>query len=935
MSTFAEPRSPPHAEAAVESPERPAAYSPLVLTKIRVPRLRPRLVERPRLLAALGMDAGLVLVSAPAGYGKTTLLAAWSHTRAQAGLSVAWYSLDPSDNDSISFGSYVVASLCQVLESSAGLAQVAELLRSSPEVDQQKVMSAIINAVATSDRQCLLILDDYHLVTALPVHQSLAFLLEHRPDNLQIAIGTRSDPPLPIAKLRAQGQVAEVRAADLRFTLDETAEFLNDVMQLALTADTVAALEARTEGWVAGLQLAALSLAGRSVDVDRIVTFQGNSRFVIQYLLDEVVSRQSEDVQEFLSATSVLERLCAPLCDALLGRPGSGQILDRLDRANLFVVVLDEQAVWYRYHHLFREFLRTRLEKAQPERVALLHRRASEWHEARGNLREAIWHAIETRDWEYAAELVERHGMATLMHSEFSTVYDWCKAFPEAVLRTHPFVCVLQGWTLVLGYRGDHRERVEHILDVAEQAAAVLEDADRGRWLTGQAAVVRLFLGNIPDAHADAAAELDLCQRALDLLTPGEPLRSTTMLMVGYSHLALQQPEQAYVAFEEARRLSLAGMNYYGALEARFQQARLAHAHGQLRRAAELCQMGRADIAAVIAQPEHELPAVGSLDLALGCLRLEQNQLVEAEQLLLRGLDILGLRTGAPYFRLIGSLALARLREIQGLYSEAGVILDHLAELWPDVAFCVEAVRMMHALRNEHSSGVMASVVAWSHHFSASLGDDLPLPGMGPLGAAEAYYIALLAWARVRIAAGAATEALVYLEPQLLLARAHDINARVIELSLAEGLAHAALGDNRRAMEGVARALELGEPEGFLRTFDGGPGIIRLLVDAAHHGIAREYIGHIMESIGPVRDGHSNHAAAAPGITGVRLVEPLTEREMEVLRLLDSGLANRQIADRLVITVGTVKRHTANIYGKLGVETRTQAIVRARSLGLV
>ena len=902
----------------------------LVLTKLRVPRPRPRLVDRGRLLTFVDTpETGIVLVSAPAGYGKTTLLAAWAEARAQGGPCVAWYSLDASDNDGTPFGSYLVASLSQALGPDEPLTNIAQQLRSSPEVDLQKVMSEIINAVAATDRECLLVLDDYHLITAPEIHQSVAFLLERRPENLRIAVGTRSDPPLPIARLRAQGKVSEVRAADLRFTHAEAAEFLNDVMQLALPSAVVEALEARTEGWIVGLQLAALSLTARSADSNPIATFQGNSRFLIQYLLEEVVSGQPADMQDFLLSTSVLERLCAPLCDAVLDRSGSDQILERLERANLFVVALDEQAVWYRYHHLFREFLAARLQKTQPERAAVLHRRASQWYESQGHLREAVRHALETNDWPYAAELVERHGMATLMHSDISTVHEWCRAFPDAVLRTHPMLCVLHGWTLVLGYRRDHRERVEQQLHMAEEASGALEDKQHARWLLGQAAVVRAFLGNIPDPRADPRGELALTQRALDLLDPGEPLRSTTMLPVGYSYLALQETEEAYAAFETARVLSLAGKNYYGATDARFQQARLAHQQGHLRRAAELCHQGHADLGAVIAEPEQELPAFGGLDIALGCILLEQNKLVEAEQLLLHGLDLVGFRTGIPYYRMVASVALARLRQIQGRHAEADASLTQLEDLWPDVALCVEGVRMLDILRcDQQDPTALARVAAWSRELSATLGDDVPLPGMGPFGAAEPYYLALLAWARACIATGAPESAIAYLEPQLQLAERHDLGARVIELSLAQALACAAIGDRARTFDLVSRALERGEPEGFVRIFDEGPSVIGLLVDAQRRGIARDYIEHILECIGAQCERHAD-----ANVSG--LIECLTERELEVLRLLRSGLLNRQIAEELVISLGTVKRHTANIYGKLGVETRTQAIVRARDLHLV
>ena len=393
--------------------ETPA--SPLILTKLRMPAVRPRIVPRTRLVERLTPETGtsLILVCAPVGYGKTTLLAEWSQTLLQKGVAVAWYALDSNDDAPIPFGSYLVTSLAQAIGRTAGLAHVAQLLRSSPEIDLQRVMPAIINAVAASDRGCVLVLDDYHLIGSPAIHNAVAFLLEHLPENMHVAIGSRSDPPLPLARLRVSGQLLEIRAADLRFTKDETAQFLNAIMKLDLSPGLVVALEERTEGWVAGLQLAALSLSGRSDKEDFVASFTGGNRYLVEYLLEEVVNHQPEETQSFLLCTSILERLCAPLCDALLRQPsGSEAILARLELANLFVMALDDEGYWYRYHHLFRDFLQTRLQRTHPERVTSLHRAASEWYAAHSFLHEAVKHALQTRDCGFAAALVEQHGVA-------------------------------------------------------------------------------------------------------------------------------------------------------------------------------------------------------------------------------------------------------------------------------------------------------------------------------------------------------------------------------------------------------------------------------------------------------------------------------------------------------------------------------------------
>lgn len=921
-----------------------ARASPLIITKLHVPITRPRIVPRTRLVERLSpeTDTGLVLVCAPAGYGKTTLLAEWSQSLLENGVAVAWYALDSTDDAPIPFGSYLVASLAQALGPMSELGHVAQLLRSSPEIDLQKILPAVINAVASSDRDCVLILDDYHLIGSAAIHSTIAFLLERLPENMHVVIGSRSDPPLPLARLRAQGRLLEIRAADLRFTEEETALFLNEVMRLGLSPESVAALEARTEGWIAGLQLAALSLSGRSDKESFISSFAGSHRYLVEYLLEEVVSRQSEEVQSFLLSTSILERLCGPLCDAILGEPsGSEVVLERLEQANLFVVALGDQGYWYRYHHLFRDFLQTRLHKTQPERVASLHRAASEWYAGHDFLREAVQHALQTQDWDYAAALVERHGVSMMMHSEISTMYEWCAAFPEEVIRVHPALCIFQSNAVVLGYRRQNRGRIEERLQQVEQAAAALEDKPLGHLLIGQAAATRTFLAAMTqDPAVDPREQFALAQRALDLLSEDDPARSAITLTIGYAHMALHDAQAGYQAMEEARQLSLTCHNYFGVVEATFHQARLAHNQGQLRRAAEICRQGQADIAAVLAHPEQKLPALGCLDIALGCVLLEQDRLEEAERDLLHGLDLI--RWGMnPYYQMTACVALFRLREIQGRPAEAVEFLARLEETWPDIAFCTRALRVMHSFRAApEDPDTLAEATAWRQTFSSSFGDDVPPPGMGPLGAAETYYLAYLAWVRAQIAIGKAQAARSYLERQLNLAEAHGLTNRVIELSLLEAQAGRAEGDSKRPWVALERALVAAQPEGYLRIFDQGAALTRLLVEAANRGICRDYIGRILAVVGmpkTVDRGREGDAAAARSSQAPDLEsgEHLSERELEVLRLMARGDSNHEIAEQLVITVGTVKSHINHILVKLDVHNRTEAVARARGLGLL
>jgi LuxR family maltose regulon positive regulatory protein len=943
---------------------------PLVFTKLRGPTMRPRLVHRAPLLERLTPQTGtgLLLVCAPAGYGKSTLLAEWAQVLQQNGAAVAWYALDPSDDDPIAFGSYLVASLAQALGPTSELAHIAQLLRSSPEVDLQRILPAVINAVVAIDRTCVLILDDYHLISVPAIHAGIAFLLEHLPEKMCIAIGSRSDPPLPLARLRAHGHLLEIRVADLRFTADETTRFLNDAMQLNLAPELVKALEARTEGWVAGLQLAALSLSGRSDKESFISSFTGSHRYLVEYLLEEVVSRQSDEVQSFLLATSILERLCAPLCDALIENSGwriennqghsnslsptsaSQTILEYLEHANLFLIALDDQGVWYRYHHLFRDFLQTRLEKTRPELLTSLHRAASEWHAAHSSLREAVRHALQTRDWAYAAALVEQQGLVMMAHSEFSTVYEWCAAFPEDVIQLNPGLCIMQCWALTLGYRRQNRARIEERLLQIERAASAIEDKQMVQLLIGNAAAIRTFLATTaPNPAAAPQEHFALARKALEVLPEGDPARSAVMLTIGYAHLALHDAQAGTTALEEARQLApkhaylgvMVDDNYICLADAAFHQACIAQSLGQLGRAAEICHKSQAELLAMMTSTEQEIPAIGSLDIALGSVLLEQDRLEEAEKHLLHGLELVGWGLNT-YYQMAAYVSLFRLREIQGRSAEAVEFLARLEEAWPDIAFCARGLRALHALRTAPDDPTtLAEAATWSDTFLSTIGEDVPPPGMGPFGVAEAYYLAYLAWARLQIALGNPQAARYYLERQLNLAASHGLIKRVIELSLLEAQAWRAQGNEKQTWAALERALVAAQPGGFLRIFDQGPVLTRLLVEGALHGISPEYIGRILAAIGKPGTQDTRHEGdmVLPATAGssskafhLDTGEQLSERELEVLRLMARGASNQAIADLLVITVGTVKSHINHILGKLGVHNRTEAVARAREL---
>ena len=910
-------------------------YSQLIRTKLCVPKLRSRIISRSRLVKLATAEPGVVLtlVSAPAGYGKTTLMVELSHVLGQSGAAIAWYALDSKDNDPNLFGSYLVECVGESLQIDTALTPVSRLLRSSAESNIENVLPAIINAVASKDQNCLLLLDDYHFINAPAIHSALTFLFDHLPGNMHIVIGSRSDPPLPLARLRARSQMAEIRAVDLRFTPDEATKFLNETMRLGLSPEAIAEIETSTEGWITGLQLAALSITGRSESARFAPRFGGSNRYLVDYLLQEVFERQPAEIQKFLLHTSMLERLCGPLCDAVLSRQsGSDAILRRLEQANLFMISLDDEGYWKRYHHLFRDFLRKRLEQSEPNRVPLLHRAASEWYASQNLLREAISHAFETRDWDYAASVVERHGMQMFMLSEISILRKWCERFPEDIFHTHPMLCILHGWALSLSYRKENRGRVEERVQQAEQSASTLDDNHRGRWLTGQAELVRLSLCLIPDLDIEPEHQIALANKILDLLPGDDPFRSFAISAIAYAYLSSQDVQMAQQKLEEYRGMSLARKNYYGAVAAMFYLACLTYYRGQLKNAEELCRKEKADIARVIANPEQELPAIGSLDVFRGCILLEENRLDEAEQALLHGLELIG-GTNNPFYRMMACTALFRLREIQDREEEAFQFLDDLVSTWPDIGFCTRGLRLAHLIRiAPENPETQSRAEDWCRSFTLSISENMPLPGMGPFGGAQAYYLASLTWVRAQILLGKAGDTLSYLKQQMDVAEAQGLIYRLIELSLAEAQARKALGEDQRSFELIDHGLKLAKPVGCVRIFDQGPALARLLREAARQGIARDYIKQILAVIGASEHGETPVVSSK----GIKIgQETLSERELEVLRLMAVGASNKEMADQLVVTVGTIKSHINHILGKLDAHNRLEAVARARELGLI
>jgi LuxR family maltose regulon positive regulatory protein len=905
---------------------------PLLETKLYVPRRR-GLVRRPRLLERLnrGAEAALTLVSAPAGFGKTTLLAEWLADR-PADTRAGWLSLDAGDNHPAVFWPYLIAAL-RTAAPGVGAGALALLEARPPPIET--VLAPLLNDLAAVPHDVVLVLDDFHVVDAGDVEAGVAFLLDHLPPRLHLVLATRADPALPLSRLRARGELVEIRAADLRFSPDEAAAFLRDTMGLALTASDVAALEGRTEGWIAALQLAALSMRGREDVAGFVAGFAGDDRYVVDYLVEEVLQRQPEPVRRFLLRTSILDRLSGPLCDAVTGEDGGTATLEALERGNLFVVPLDDRRRWYRYHHLFADMLRARLRDGWPGDVPGLHRRASAWYERHGEAAAAIQHALAGEDVAKAAALVELAAPALFQSRQEATVLGWLSALPDELLRDRPVLCNVYAGALLSSGVVDG---VEVRLRDAERwlgpsgargpgdivaAGAVVVDDEGLRLLPGSVAVHR---SGQALASGDLAAAVAHARRALALAPPDDHLArggaAGLLGLAAWTSGALGEADRSWAAavasLRRAGRVSDALGGTIAVADIRIAQGRLGEALRAYERALQL--------AAQTAPDGPVLRGTADMHTGMGDLHRERGDLAAARRHLAISRE-LGDPAGLPQNPSRWRVAMARIRQAEGDSAGALGLLDEAERLYAGDFF--PNVRPVGAWRARvwAWSGRPGDALGWARERGLSAGDELSyLREFEHVTLARA----LLAQSGTGRAAGAdgpVREAEALLERLLRAAEAGERTGSVVEILALQALAHHARGDLTAALSPLARALELAEPEGYVRLFaDEGPAMAALLDAAARRGIAAAYVRRLQ---------------AACGATGARptgsqeLVEPLSARELDVLRLLESDLDGPGIARQLTVSLNTVRTHTKNIFSKLGVNTRRAAVRRAAELDLL
>ena len=898
--------------------------SPLLETKFHVPTRRRGWVARPRLSERLGRagESALTLLAAPAGFGKTTLLADWLTADSGDGRITAWLSLDSGDNDPALFWAYFVAAL---RTAAPGVGERALALLASTDAPTEAFVVTLLNDLGALSDEVVLVLDDYHVIEEAHIRDGMTYLVEHLPPQVRLVIAGRADPALPLARLRARGELVEIRATDLRFTVDETAAYLNDVMGLELTAADVAALEGRTEGWIAALQLAALSMRGRDDVAGFIAGFAGDDRYVVDYLVGEVLQRQPEHVRTFLLQTSILRRLNGPLCDAVTGQDGGQAMLEAIERQNLFLVPLDDRRLWYRYHHLFSDVLRARLLDEQRDRIHVLHRRASDWHARNGDQSAAIAHALDGEDFERAADLIEMAARPAFQARQEATYRRWLDALPEELFGVRPVLAIaLVGVHMARGDIEGVEARLQDIERLLETNAAgdrqgatptpmVVVDRDEFRRLPNQIAV---FRAGIALLRGDAAGTIAHARRALELATEDDHVgHGSAAALLGLAQWAQGGLEAAHRRYAEALpSLEKAG-HLSDALGLSLALADILIAQGRLREAMRTYERGLE-----VAAGRAPLVLRGAADMHVGMSELfrERNDLDAARQHLQASTE-LGEHAGLPQNPYRSRVALARIRQAQGDLAGAEDLLREAERVYtgdysPDVR-PVAAVRA----RVQLAQGRIGDAIAWAHERHLS-----PTDALSYLHEFEHVTLARILLAQE--AHGPGCEATRLLERLWAAADDGHRTGSVIEIALLQALDHQAHGDMPAARAALDEALALGEPEGYVRVFlDEGPPMTALLRAVAQHGRAREYARQVLAS-----DSPTTRSARTPQ----GLVEPLSERELQVLRWLRTDLSGPDIARELIVSLNTVRTHTKSIYTKLGVNSRQAAVRRAKELDL-
>jgi LuxR family maltose regulon positive regulatory protein len=870
---------------------------PLLKTKLNMPVPRESIVHRPRLFDKLNSDLKtgdgfarrLTLISAPAGYGKTSLAVEWLGNREE---EVLWLSLDEEDNDQAHFLAYLVAAFQQA-DPEIGV-RTLQMLQSPQPPQAETLVTVLINDLSATHTPLILTLDDYHFIQNPMVHEIVGFLLENQPSQFHQVVLTREDPLLPVARLLSRGQASEIRQQDLRFTLAESTRFLNRSMGLNLTPEDLDALQRRTEGWVAGLQFAGLSMQGRSDLHQFVKNFAGSNRYILDYLFEEVFSLQGPEVQEFLINTSILTRLTADLCNAVVDRRDSQDLLESLEKANMFIVPLGLSREWYRYHGLFRDLLRHRLQKVEVGEVSAIHLRASQWYESRDLPADAVQHALAAQEWARASQLVLSVSELMMKRGEIVTLLDWFGQFPDEVIRSDLGLCIDYIWTLILA---GQNEFAESLLVHVEALTADMPEYHFS--IYSARAYLARTKGNISET-------IEMSERALELIpVDDKSTRGILAINLGIAYWHKGQMDQASQALIEAQKAAQETGNVYAQMTAIVFLARVQAVGGNLRQAAGMLE-GALDKGG-------NAPIIGLAHLDLGYLHYEWNDLKACREHLLQGQKINQSAENIEYL-VRGYMLETRLMIAQGNLRAAAKSLENLQEM-------IGAGELPKSTRSR--------IISFQIEMALRLGD---LPGAQQsvthlnedLDAHPFYRFFGLTEERLLIAAGEKERSARQLRAKRDTAEQAGWKYGGIAIRILEAIA---AEDEETRLSVLIDALEQSGEGGYLRAFaDHGPILVDGLMEAARRGVNPEYVGQILAVI---------RQETEQKVASEEVMEPLSEREVEVLRLVAAGLSNREIADKLYLSPGTIKTHVHNICGKLGANNRTQAVGRARDLGLI
>jgi LuxR family maltose regulon positive regulatory protein len=888
--------------------------TPILATKLYIPPARPHLVRRPRLIERLneGLQHKLTLISAPAGFGKTTLISEWL---ADCQRPAAWLSLDAGDNDPIRFLTYLVAALQTIVENFGDVALGA--LRSPQPPPSDVILTALLNEMTALQEHVILVFDDYHTLDARPIDDIFAFLLDHLPPSVHLVIASREDPQLPLARLRARDELTELRVADLRFTAAEAAAFLNQVMGLTLSTEDITALETRTEGWIAGLQLAAISLQvyhdARDI-TSFIASFTGSHHFVMDYLVEEVLRQQPEHIQTFLLRTSILDRLCGSLCDAVVRDPSApGQeTLEYLEHANLFIVPLDNERRWYRYHHLFADLLRQRLPQsitASPQvaegSVNEIHIRASAWLEENGFVLEAFHHAADAHDIERAERLIEGRGIPRHFRGAVTLMLDWLASLPTEVLDAKPWLWWRYASLLLVN---GHTTGVEEKLQAAEAALQHRAMDDKTHNLIGQIAAARATLA-LTRYQADTM--LLQSRRALEYLHPdNQAFRATANWTLGLAYYLVGNRAAARQAYIEAISLSQASSDVFTTILATIGLGNVQETNNELYQAAETYRH-------VLRLAGDQPPQiVYEAHLGLARILYEWNDLDAAEQYGREGLHLAQQYESVIDRFILCEVFLARLKLARGDVDEAAALLAQAGQSARQRSF-------VHRLPDVAAAQIPLLLRQGNLAEAAQLAETHKLP---------------LNQARVLLAQGDTSAALAVLESWRREVEINGWEDERLKTMVLQAIALQAHGNKDMAVDLLFDALALGESGGYIRIFvDEGLPMARLLSAATGQRRMPIYIGTLLAEFDAAkqeREGMSYRSPASP-VPASLLIEPLSHRELEVLQLIAQGLSNHEISERLFLALDTVKGHNRKIFDKLQVQRRTEAVARARELGLL